>query len=81
MAHKVDLDLLYGGGDMIVVLEDLLEKVREGVVVGIVVGAARADEGIGWTAAWKEGQTLMWSRLLAVAASLYDDLLRNGLPD
>jgi len=78
-----ELRLIPGGGDMVEAVEDLLEQIREGTVVGVVLcGITEKDGGsCGWTWAYKDGISCPWARLLAIVSTAQHDLVNEGLAD
>lgn len=76
-----ELRLIPGGGDMVAAVEDLLEQIRTGKVVGVVLcGITDIDGGTcGWTWAHRDDIALPWPRLLAAVATAEHDLVAEGL--
>jgi hypothetical protein len=73
------LQLFYGGGDMIALLDDLRERVARGEIDGIVISAASANMCCGWSWAWKDDAVAPWARMLAAVDSAQAELVNRGL--
>ena len=71
--------MIPGGGDMVVALEDALERVRSGELEGIVICGVTRDNTCGWTWAHKDDATAPWPRLLAIVATAQHELVSKGL--
>ena len=76
-----ELHLIPGGGDMVDAVDDLLERVKSGEVVGVVLcGITEAGGGsCGWTWAHRDGIAVPWPRLLAAISAAQHEMLTRGL--
>ena len=70
--------LVHGSADLVEVLEDALERVRAGELVGVVIAGITSNGMSGWTGAFKEDAAFPWARLHAVTATAANDLLVGG---
>lgn len=80
MSH---LRLLNGGGDVVEVIERLLERAREGKVEGVVLVECGQAEGRSWSGwSWGYRDDIVgpaWARLVAATAATQHELLTDGL--
>ncbi len=78
MNERPNLQLLCGGGDMIAVLEDAIEHVKRGSMVGLVLCAVSQEGGPAqchWTWAHHDDLENAWATLVASTANAQHGLL------
>ena len=76
--------LIHGGGDMLSVLDETAELVRNGTLAGLVicgVSEGAEDTESWWRWAHREGMTAAWARLVASVAGAQHGLIADGLTD
>lgn len=62
------MNVLCGGGDLVAKLEDALERVKSGELVGVTIIGITSEGLQGWTAAVVDGTPFAWARMVAAAA-------------
>lgn len=69
----------YGAGDLLEMLEEIRTKILAGEIDLLMVGFSGPDNVCLHGTAWKDDTQLPWARSVAIAASMQDHLMRNGL--
>lgn len=71
--------LIIGNGDVVAMLEDALQRARDGEIEVVCLCACSPDAGVTWGWAVKPDAPHAWARLLSAVASAQHDLLMDGL--
>lgn len=69
----------YGAGDLLEMLEEVRQKILAGEIDLLMVGFSGPENTCLHGTAWKDDALVPWARSVAIAASMQDHLMKNGL--
>lgn len=81
MIKRSDTRLIFGGGDLIALLDDARQRVIDGQIVGLAVVAITSDSMLGYGAEVIEDAPYAWSRMNAAMADSSSHMLANPVED
>lgn len=74
-----DLRLVYGGGEIVGFLREMLEAAERGEFESVAIATVEANGNIGSGLAFKDDASQIWARQLAAVANLQHDILTGRL--